>query len=338
MLSSIQTGKPSPALLSQQPASPAPSSTPRNNDRKPAPASRDPSIRESVSGGTKRKAEDQLLRPPRPSTEGTSKSAGPRPNTVPAASKSPRSGPPYSGSKVVAPKPAPKPGTTATTKTATAKTAPAKPAPAPSKPPPKGSYAEIMMKAKQLQEKAPKQAGMFRHQAVPKQRLSRMERKKRALEAQAKETYARAEKKSESGAASKGKQGAKDPDEPSYKGTAKPSQRPEQPSYRGTAGKSLNRGATGRDSQSRSGKQSRVNEYLGTDEEDEGDYDGFGDYYSDQSSDMEAGLNDVEKEEAAALKVAQREDEEELRLEMAAKKEKMERQRKLAALASRTKR
>lgn len=80
-----------------------------------------------------------------------------------------------------------------------------------------------------------------------------------------------------------------------------------------------------------------MDDYLGTDEEDEGDYAGdYDDYYS-ESSDMEAGLDDVEEEEAVALKSAQREDEKEWQAELAAKREKMERRKKLTALASRRK-
>lgn len=84
-----------------------------------------------------------------------------------------------------------------------------------------------------------------------------------------------------------------------------------------------------------------MDEYLATDEEDEGDYGGYGeydDYYSDASSDMEAGFDDVREEEDAALKYARKEDEEEMRMEMLAKKAKMERQKKLEALASRNRR
>jgi hypothetical protein len=83
-----------------------------------------------------------------------------------------------------------------------------------------------------------------------------------------------------------------------------------------------------------------MDEYLGTDEEEEGDY-GAGDYdgyYSDSSEDMEAGFDDVNLEEKTALRIAQRDDEDELRMETLAKKAKLERQQKLAALASRTKR
>lgn len=156
------------------------------------------------------------------------------------------------------------------------------------------------------------------------------------MEAMAKEKEARRLGKKTGSPVGKGKTAGNtaQPDVPVYKGTAKPSKTVEQPVYRGTAGKPASRGASER----RANGKRRVDEYLGTDEEDEGDYGGYDDYYSDASSDMEAGFDDVEEEEGAALKSARKEDEEELRMEMAAKKAKLERQQKLAALAARTKR
>ncbi|THC98419.1 hypothetical protein EYZ11_002078 [Aspergillus tanneri] len=207
-----------------------------------------------------------------------------------------------------------------------------------SKPPPKGSYADLMMKAKALQEKAPTQVGMFKHQAVSKEKLSKVERKKRAMEAQAKEKEAQAAKKR--GATSNtvpGKLAQKrEPEELAYRGTAKPLLAPAQPEYRGTAGLPSRVDPTDRKAQSRAGKRSRMDEYLGTDEEDEGEYaDEYDDYYSDESSDMEGGFDDVAEEEAKALAAAKREDEEEMRAELAAKQEKLERRKKLATLAAR---
>lgn len=187
-----------------------------------------------------------------------------------------------------------------------------------------------------MQDKAPAQVGMLRHQAVPKERLSKIERKRRMMEAKAQEKAARRSGKQIGPAfVSKSKQAVKkpEPDVPSYKGTAKPAKVPEVPAYRGTAGLPASRRVSDRRA---SGKFR--DEYLGTDEEDEGGHGGDDDLHSDVSSDMEAGFDDVEEEEGAALKSARKEDEEEARLELAAKKEKMERQRKLAALASRSKR
>lgn len=187
-----------------------------------------------------------------------------------------------------------------------------------------------------MQEQAPANLGMLRHQAVPKQRLSKVERKRRMMEAMTKEKEARRLGKKTGSPVAQGRTTVKtaQPDVPTYKGTAKPSKAVEEPLYRGTAGKPARRSAN----EHRATGKRRADEYLGTDEEDEGDYGGYGDYYSDASSDMEAGFDDVEEEEGAALKSARKEDEEELRMEMAAKKAKLDRQKKLAALASRAKR
>jgi hypothetical protein len=206
-----------------------------------------------------------------------------------------------------------------------------------------------MVKAKALQDKAPTQVGMFKHQPVPKEKLSKIERKKRAMEAQTKEKAASAGKKSTVTTSALVRDRSRDGtpmkkrtlEEPSYKGTSKPAPSSQAPTYRGTASLPARRGAddTRRRGQSSYGKRSRTNEYLGTDEEDEGDYtNDYDDYYSDESSDMEAGLNDMEDEEATTLATARREDEEEWRAEAAAKKAKMERRNKLAALAAKTRR
>ncbi|CAG7945759.1 unnamed protein product [Penicillium olsonii] len=349
ILSSIQTGNPSQTPLSQAPASPVPTAAPKKEERK-SPAVRQAPPASGHAVGTKRKAEDPLPRPSKieakiparpavakPAVPGKPAAPSPALRAVPkpVSNANPRAVP----SKVASTKPALKSNLTSATKAVPSKVA-AKPAPAAapvsSKPPPKGSFAAIMAQAKAAQDKAPIQAGMLKHQAGPKERLSKVERKRRQEEELAKEKEARSGKKVSTGVSAKDKPARKrDTDGPSYKGTAKPTQTPEPPAYRGTAGLPSNRSAHDRRHQSRN---SRQNEYLGTDEEDEGDYGGYGgydDYYSDASSDMEAGIDDVDREEAAALKFAKREDEEELRQEMAAKKEKLERQRKLAALASR---
>ncbi|KAF7525812.1 hypothetical protein PCG10_004562 [Penicillium crustosum] len=348
VLSSLQTGKPSQSPLSQAPTSPAPASIPKKEDQKPTAVRRAPPTSGNVSGGIKRKAEDQLPRPPKPESKATNNPAAMKPTlaTRPAVS----SAPPRVVSKPVStttsrptmPKPTPKPSLAAAPKVAPSRKEPApKPTAAgaatASKPPPKGSFAEIMAQAKAKQETAPVGVGLLRHQAGPKERLTKVERKRRMMELQAKEKEARSGRKAGSGVSAKGKPAVRqrDSEGPSYKGTAKPTQTPEPLTYRGTAGLPSNRGGSDRRHQSRN---SRQNEYLGTDEEDEGDFGGYDDYYSDASSDMEAGIDDVDREEAAALEFAKREDEKELRAEMAAKKEKLERQRKLAALASRSKR
>ncbi|KAJ5149945.1 hypothetical protein N7448_001523 [Penicillium atrosanguineum] len=349
VLTSLQTGKPSPAPLSQPPAPPATSSTVKTVERKPATPTPRPALSVNASGGIKRKAEDQLPRPSRPEAPKVDTSSTNRAPAPPRALRilSKPAPPPATSLKPASPKPAPRNGPGAATKTApaksapikafSAKAAPPKPSAAPSKAPPKGSFAEIMARAKALQDQAPAQVGMLRHQSVPKERLSKVERKRRMMEAQAQEKAARrpGQKPAPGALPMKGNSGVKKESEgPAYKGTAKPPPKaPEGPLYRGTAGLP---GRGGNDRRAH-GKRRR-DEYLGTDEEDEGDYGGYDDHYSDASSDMEAGFDDVAGEEDAALRSARKEDEKELAMEMAAKLEKQERQRKLAALANRTKR
>ncbi|KAJ5347140.1 Chromatin SPT2 [Penicillium brevicompactum] len=347
ILSSIQTGKPSQPPLSQAPSSPVPSAAPKKEERKPSAVRQAPPTSGNV-GGTKRKADEPLPRPPRPQatnmpnrpvaskpTVGVKSAVSPATSRVvpkPSSSANSKPLPP----KPAAPNPAVKGNSSAATRAGSTPKVAAKPTPAAaaaqSKPPPKGSFAAIMAQAKAAQDKAPVQVGMLKHQAGPKERLSKIERKKRQEEEQAKEKQARSGKKAVPGVSSKDKPARqRGTEELSYKGTAKPTQTPEPPTYRGTAGLPSKRGAYDRRHQSRN---SRQNEYLATDEEDEGDYGGYGgydDYYSDASSDMEAGMDDVDREEAAALKFAKREDEEELRQEMAAKKEKLARMAELAS-------
>ncbi|KAL1965976.1 hypothetical protein VTN77DRAFT_4916 [Rasamsonia byssochlamydoides] len=318
VLSSIETGKPAP-IPPPAPRSPAPpgsGAAPKRDAQKPVSASNAPTrSANTASAGTKRKAEEQLHRPDKPNGPATSKA----PSATSAAAKTQPKSSTQNNS------PAPKPT----------------PAADPSRPPPKGSFADLMLKAKAVQEKAPK-VGVLKHQPVPKEKLSKAEKKRRAMEALAKEKEARSAKKLTSSPSAAAKTGAKpgeghsikrrEPEENTYKGTA----RPLQPEYKGTAGLPSRHMAAGRGrADPRRGKPSRMDEYLGTDEEDEGDYyaDDYDDYYSDDLSDMEAGLEDVEREEALALEAARREDEEDIKRELAAKKEKMERKKKLAALA-----
>ncbi|KAI9924995.1 hypothetical protein ASPWEDRAFT_45120 [Aspergillus wentii DTO 134E9] len=341
VLSSIETGKPSsvsPATTPRPPASPIPSSTAKSEVRKPSTGIRDIPERKNVAAGTKRKAEEQLRRPSNPNTQLPGRTAVPKTNTQlpgrPAASKPATTSTAASKARLNPASGAAKPTSGSSGSTAQ------KPAAVSSKPPPKGSYADLMAKAKSLQDKAPTQVGMFKHhQSTPREKLSKAERKKRATEALAKEKNSRSGKKAATPAGAAGAKAGdgkpirkREPEELSYKGTARPSQ--PLSGYRGTAGIPSRRNPNDK-AQSRAGKR-RVDEYLATDEEDEGDYaDDYDDYYS-ESSDMEAGLDDVEQEEASALKFARKEDEEEWLAEQKAKQEKLERRKKLSALASRS--
>ncbi|KAL4979826.1 hypothetical protein BDW66DRAFT_126147 [Aspergillus desertorum] len=324
VLSSIETGKPTPIPT----PSPAPSPTTSSSNSKLEPRKSNTAVhtatverKNGVLTGTKRKAEEPLPRTQKPGSQIPARPPAAKPANAPALSNQR----PATATKLTRP-------STSSNASATLKTPPA-----PSKPAPKGSFADIMAQAKAAQQNAPAQVGMFKHQPVPKEKLSRLERKKRIMEAQAKEKESKlAKKASVSSSVSGTKYGSAKPafkreqEEPTYKGTARPTST--EPVYRGTANLPSRNGA--RRAQFRSNKRSKMDDYLGTDEEDEGDYaDGYDDYYS-ESSDMEAGIDDVEAEEAAALAAARREDEEDMRAEAAAKKEKMERRKKLAMLAS----
>ncbi|QKX54021.1 uncharacterized protein TRUGW13939_01103 [Talaromyces rugulosus] len=309
VLSSIETGNPSSLPTPRTPATSKPATASvatasKSDSAKPTPPSIAP--QRSVNNlptGTKRKAEDSVRRPDKPAVN---------------ASK-------------------------ARPKIAPIRPTPAKPAPAtaaPCKPPPKGSFADLMAKAKAVQKEAPK-IGVLKHQsALPKEKISKSEKKRRVEEAAAKEKEAaRLGKKSGLGAGSAAAKTAaksavkpgveastkrQEVEEPGYKGTS----RPPQPAYKGTAGRAPRQG--GRDRH----RAPPRDEYLGTDEEDAGDYyNDYDDYYSDESSDMEAGLGDMEREEFAALRAAEKEDAEDMRQEAEAKKAKLERKQKLTALA-----
>ncbi|KAH1548761.1 hypothetical protein KXX57_001444 [Aspergillus fumigatus] len=329
VLSSIETGRPAPIAPPppvRTPAPPVSSSNVGSRAYKPTNGlGSNATGQGNVAAGVKRKAEDQLRRPQKPESEASAKPSAGKPVNASITSKS---------------RPVAASSSAKSTHGNTA-TAAQKPPQISSKPPPKGSYADLMMKAKELQTKAPAQVGMFKHQPVAKEKLSKAERKRRALEAQIKEKESRLSKKpgTVSGRATGTKSGdgklarKREHEELTYKGTARPSQTPTQLEYRGTAGLPSRRSSQEPKAQSRASKHARMNEYLATDEEDEGD--DYDEYYS-ASSDMEAGYDDVEEEEAAALAAAKKEDEEELRAELAAKQEKLERRKKLAALAAKS--
>ncbi|KAK2738628.1 hypothetical protein FQN57_006946 [Myotisia sp. PD_48] len=230
----------------------------------------------------------------------------------------------------------------------------------PAKPPPKGSFADIMAKAKALQGKAPVSVGLIKHQPVSKERKSRVQQKRLSQDPKHREKEAA----SGAGAGARGESDIKPraplpPPRNTKEAILRARQAEERKAgtYKGTsrsvsnnrlaAGKSIESEYAGTsalpyrkkngkgDTNGRPNSRGRPprDDYLGTDEEDEGDYYGQGeDYYSDES-DMEAGLDEVEFEEQQALRIAKKEDEEELSREMALKKEKEARKTRLLNLA-----
>ncbi|KAJ5907505.1 hypothetical protein N7495_000187 [Penicillium taxi] len=196
-----------------------------------------------------------------------------------------------------------------------------KPAEVPAKTPPKGSFADIMAKAKAVQENAPKNFGVIKNGAFERTKLDFPKKGKgKGAVAHNRTVAATAKKQRIADSTVLRRKQIAESNVAEYKGTAKP--RPESSTYRGTAGRPATRAP--------------VNRQVSARETFSGYEDSYDDNYdSEFSSDMEAGFDDVAEEEGAALKSARKEDEEELRQEVAAKKAKEERRKRLAALVAR---
>ena len=205
--------------------------------------------------------------------------------------------------------------------------------------PPKGSFADIMARAKAAQEqRGQNQVGMILHQAsskdkVPKQAL---QRRKEEDEKAKPEKSSSAHRAFASGRIEKRRSASpiKRSDQPKNLKTPRPPLAAPTSSYKGTMGQPSRRPPL----LARNGKRpSKYDDYLGTDEEDVDDDDVVkeeDDYASDGSSDMEVGLADIDEEEAAALRKAKEDDAKELALESKLKREKEERRKRLEALAN----
>lgn len=202
------------------------------------------------------------------------------------------------------------------------------------KAPPPGSFAALMAGAKAAQEqKAKSEVGLIKHQATTKVRLSKSERRKQEEGERAMKAKLGKQPQHNNKVDKKARLDPKKRPESTYKGTAKPAAPIS--SYKGTAGLPSQHRSSSADLRHKGGKSSsRYDEYLATDEEDEGDEDMPDDgYESDASSDMEAGAFDVEEEESRALREARADDAREMALENKLKREKEERRRRLKALA-----
>ncbi|KAL2364633.1 hypothetical protein RJZ56_002399 [Blastomyces dermatitidis] len=345
VLSSIETGDITPTVT---PAARNPVSRPASSVSKPSSTpSSTAQANSRTTSGQKRRAEDDVR--PVGNPHKVSRSSSPLRSTpqklTPAPSLVTK---PRSVQKSAAPR-----LTTKQPSTSTPKNGP-QPAVSPAKPPPKGSYAEMMLRAKALQEKAPTQLGMIKHHSIAKEKQLQLKRK--AMEAKPKGLEVEKNKKNGTATQAKspsasGQQAAKTSaaraallksrGESEYKGTARPPSAPPVLEYKGTSGLPSRR-ASSHGRGTKKGSRAPVrDEYLGTDEEDEGDfYDDYDEagYYSGESTDMEAGLMDVEEEEQRAFRAAKLEDEQERLAELAAKREKMERKKKLDALAQKSRR
>lgn len=204
----------------------------------------------------------------------------------------------------------------------------------------KGSYAELMARAKEAQQnRAPSQVGVIKHHATEKlkpmkladRRKEEQERLKNGRSGLSSRSTSTKDVRQRSASPAKRSESSKAPKiaKPPLHGPALPPK----PAYKGTMGMSSKH-----PKEARQAKKSKYDDYLGTDEEDEagleddspGDYDNA----SDASSVMEGGFDDWEREERIALQAAKRDDAEELALEARLKREKMEKKQRMAALAA----
>jgi len=211
------------------------------------------------------------------------------------------------------------------------------PSPSQPKPPAKGSYADIMARAKLAQEqRGQNQVGVIKHQATNKEKVSKLAERRREEDERARA----AKQKSTARPGSSGKLEKTRSVSPTKKGhqpripkaPRPPLHAPSSP-YKGTMRSGSRRARAEK-------KHSRYDEYLGTDEEDNSDViydddnDDEGRYASDASSVMEAGAFELDEEERSALKAAKEEDARELARESQLKREKEERRRRLMNLAN----
>jgi protein SPT2 len=308
------------------------------------------SDRKDISSSTqKRKAEDDL----QGMNSKYAKATTEKPTATPVERKFPKPAPLSASASISKPrapvsdvrssKPTPSGGTT---KMVPSPAVPAVPAVAKA-PPKKGSFAEIMARAKSAQA-APPQIGVIKHKPI--ERMNKKDRK--AAKLAAKETSRSKVNSGSSGSrvrvadsgkvrsvpADIGKVEKRKPVHTSnYKGTARPAapEKPPRPvsTYKGTANLAAAPAAHGSGSQRPPASRDRYRYASYSDEEEEEE-----DYESDASSDMEAGAFDVLEEEMTSARTARKEDLEAEAEERRHHKEKEERKRRLAAMAKKSRR
>ena len=200
---------------------------------------------------------------------------------------------------------------------------------------PKKGFASILEKAKAAQAAATaSSSGGIKHKPVEK--LTRKERLRLQEEARAAQKAGRKlppGDRSRSGTPAGPAVIKKVVPETAYKGTMKKAA-PEPLGYKGT----MKAGGISDPKKAAAKKGQPQDKYGGyaswsdlDDAEDEEEEEGYG--YDDSDEDMEAGLDDLEAEESAALRAARREDQEALEEEERLRREKAERKRKLLALS-----
>lgn len=202
---------------------------------------------------------------------------------------------------------------------------------------PKKGFASLLEKAKAAQQAATaSKPGTIRHKAVDK--LTRRDRRRMEEAAAKKKVGVRPMKagmhdRSRSGTPTDAKApAAKKTSEPTYKGTMKRPIEKQEFTYKGTMNKTQSGTAAAKSGLRKGAPQDKYGGYASWSDLDEAE-DEEEDYDSEGSSDMDAGFDDMAREETLALQAAKKEDQEALEEEERHRREKEERRRKLAALS-----
>ena len=215
-----------------------------------------------------------------------------------------------------------------------------------SKVPKKGSFAEIMARAKASQE-APPPVGIIKHQPKDKKTLSHKKELKLQRKGGVEKRRPQApngHSRNSSGDVSSGsasKLSSKKGPEIAYKGTAQTAATTKhQPTYKGTMNSGASTTQAGQKKplpRAENGRQTGPRyQYRDDSEEEESEVEEECGY-SDASDDMEAGFDDVEEEETKATKLARKEDEQEARMEAELKRQKEAKKRRLEELVRKQK-
>lgn len=317
IVKSIGTAPPPPPRPPSRPSS-------ANTDKVNASAGKAgprPTVQQTASSlsGTKRKAEDEIVNA---NGKASKPNAGPGRGTENRkAPSAPLNAPKLQAGKASAVSSETSPKDSNQPATAAAKSGPAK-----------GSYADLMARAKEAREqRAQQQVGVIKHQDTIKQKPSKFAERRKQEQDQL--------KAQKLGNGKHGKQEPRRSASPPKKEIAKdskPANPAPRPGYKGTMGM----GASRKKPHQGPAKKSKYDDYLGTDEEEDSDMKDDADeggYDSEGSSDMEAGFDDVEVEESRALRQAQEDDAREKALENKLKRDKEERRKKLEALSNKRK-
>lgn len=298
-----------------------------------------PVANNNVVAGVKRKPEEQTLAPPaktaRVDVKVPIRPTGQSGASSKASLSSPCNNGPYRGTA--------RPGQATDllkSKVVPGKSLPGAPTPASATsasyaPKPKRGFASIMEKAKAAQE-AVKAAGSSTIKHKPVEKLTKKDRLKleeeARLKAGTKNSKTASTNRSRSGTPADGKIASqrKGP-EAGYKGTMKKSPAQPEVAYRGTMKKSQPGAPPAKPAVKKGMGQDKYGGYASWSDLDDAEEDEEG-YGSEGSDDMDAGFDDMAREEELALRAARKEDQAALEEEERHKREKLERKKKLEAL------